>query len=107
MPSISWSGTRRGQASAGQGSCRIWCESQEPRLPLANRQLAQAFIWKAPRHAMPKGRTCFVLPHSVLFNQQDKAIEFQREWLRQHAADLVLNLADFQRFLFEADARPW
>jgi Eco57I restriction-modification methylase len=81
----------------------IWCENQEPRLPLANRQLAQAFIWKAPRHTVPKGRICFVLPHSVLFNQQDKAIEFQREWLKQHATDLVLNLADFQRFLFEAE----
>jgi len=78
-----------------------WCEQQE--LPLANRQLAQAFVWKAPYHVRPKGRVCFVLPHSVLFNQQDKAIEFQREWLKRHATDLILNLADFQRFLFEAE----
>ncbi len=90
-------------ASGPKAPAEAWCERQEPRLPLANRHLARAFIWKAPHHAVPEGRVCFVLPHSVLFNQQEKAVQFQQEWLQRHAADLVLNLADFQRFLFEAE----
>ena len=78
-----------------------WCERHE--LPLANRQLAQAFVWKAPYHLKPKGRACFVLPHGIIFNHQDKAIDFQLNWLKQHAIDLILNLADFKRFLFQAE----
>jgi len=78
-----------------------WCEEHD--LPIANRQLAQAFMWKAPYHLIPRSRVCFVLPHSVLFNQQSKAVAFQREWLKRHSTDLILNLADFQRFLFDAE----
>lgn len=78
-----------------------WCEKEE--LGIANRQLAQAFMWKAPYHLLPNSRVCFVLPHSILFNQQGKAVDFQRDWLKKHSTDLILNLADFQRFLFDAE----
>jgi hypothetical protein len=79
----------------------IWCERHE--LPLANRQLAQAFVWKAPFHVKPKGRVCFVLPHGIIFNHQVKAIDFQISWIKRHTIDLILNLADFKRFLFQAE----
>jgi len=78
-----------------------WCKKED--LRIANRQLAQAFVWKAPYHLSPKSRVCFVLPHSILFNQQGKAVEFQRNWLKRHSTDLILNLVDFQRFLFDAE----
>ncbi len=79
----------------------IWCDSQN--CEIANRQLAQAFVWKAPYHLKPESRVCFVLPHSVLFNQQAKAVKFQRDLLKSHAVDSILNLTDFQRFLFDAE----
>lgn len=82
-------------------AAELWCDSKN--LRIANRQLAQAFVWKAPYHAAEGGRVCFVLPYGVLFNHQEKALQFQREWLKRHFVDSLLNLADFQRFLFEAE----
>jgi hypothetical protein len=86
-------------ASGPPTSAERWCAQQT--LPLANRQLAFAFVWKAPRHLSKSGRVCFVLPSGLLFNHQEKAIAFQREWATRYALEVVLNLADYQRFLFE------
>ncbi|HEX3152030.1 MAG TPA: N-6 DNA methylase [Gemmataceae bacterium] len=81
-----------------------WCMVNH--LPIANRQLAMAFVWKATKHQRPNGRICFVLPHGVLFNHQDKAVKCQQEWLQQHSVDLVLNLADMRFNLFDAAVGP-
>ena len=51
-------------------------------------------------------RVCFVLPHGVLFNHSTTALPFQKAWVRAHSIDRVLNLADFQRFLFEKAGHP-
>jgi hypothetical protein len=81
-----------------------WCA--ERGLPIANRQLALAFVWKGATHQRAGGHVCLVLPHGVLFNHQEKALRFQREWVKRHSIDLVLNLTDFQRFLFEGSEAP-
>jgi hypothetical protein len=49
---------------------------------------------------------CFVLPTGVLFNHSTTAIPFQKAWVKQHALDRVIILADFQRFLFERAGHP-
>jgi hypothetical protein len=81
-----------------------WCEAHER--PLPDKQIAAAFIWKAPEHVAIGGRVCLVLPCGVLFNHSTTAIPFQKAWVRTHAIDRVLNLADFQRFLFEKAGHP-
>ena len=86
-------------ASGPATTAERWCAEQK--LPLANRQLAFGFVWKAPRHLAVGGKVCFVLPSGLLFNHQEKAITFQREWVSRHALEVVLNLADYQRFLFK------
>jgi hypothetical protein len=91
-------------ATGPKTSAEQWCESRG--LPIANRQLALGFIWKAPDHLQAGGRVCFVLPHGTLFNHSTAAINFQREWFRRHAVELVMNLADYQRFLFEESEAP-
>ncbi len=81
-----------------------WC--QDKQLPIANRQLAIAFMWKGALHQRAEGRVCFVLPHGVLFNHQDKALNFQKAWLERSSLDVVLNLADMRFNLFEAAVGP-
>jgi hypothetical protein len=81
-----------------------WCNKHD--LPVANRQLAIAFVWKGARHQQPNGRVCFVLPHGVLFNHQQKAIAFQKTWLERCSLDVVLNLADMRFNLFDAAVGP-
>ncbi len=81
-----------------------WCA--EWNLPHPNRQMATAFIWKAPSHLEGGGKVCFVLPHGTLFNHNDTAIHFQQSLFRTHAVDRVVNLTDYQFFLFEKSRAP-
>lgn len=81
-----------------------WCA--ERKLPFPGKQIAAAFVWKAPEHMADGGSTCFVLPHGLLFNHTDSAVAFQSRWFRSHAVDRILNLCDFQRFLFEDAEAP-
>lgn len=81
-----------------------WCA--ERKLPLPDRQSAVAFAWKAPQHLLDGGKSCLILPHGVLFNYGPVSLRFQKAWLSAHAVDVILNLADFQRFLFEHAENP-
>lgn len=81
-----------------------WCAAHAK--PLPDKQIAAAFIWKATEHVASDGRICLVLPHGVLFNHSTTALLFQKAWVASHSIDRVLNLADFQRFLFEKAGHP-
>ena len=94
-----WGSVATKATPAGQ-----WCKAHDR--PLPDKQIAAAFVWKAPEHIADDGRVCLVLPHGVLFNHSTTAVPFQRAWVRTHAIDRVLNLADFQRFLFEKAGHP-
>jgi N-6 DNA Methylase len=90
-------------ADTGTGAGR-WCAAHGRLLP--DKQIAAAFIWKSAQHVAADGRVCLVLPHGVLFNHSSTAIPFQKAWVRTHAIDRVLILADFQRFLFQKAGHP-
>ena len=94
-----WGSTATDKTPAGR-----WCAAHEK--PLPDKQIAAAFVWKAVEQVATEGRVCFVLPHGVLFNHSTTALAYQKMWFRQHAVDRVLNLADFQRFLFDKAGHP-
>lgn len=83
-----------------------WCARQHPPLPIAQKQLAYGFIWKAPRHLKTDGRICFLLPHGVLFNHDPKAIKVQQQWYASHALERIINLSDLRYLLFEGAIKP-
>lgn len=82
----------------------LWCESAD--LPIANRQLAIGFLWKAGRHQSPEGRICFILPAMLLFNHHDSAVRFQSAWLQSTSLEVALNLADMRFNLFSEATGP-
>ena len=84
----------------------IWCSRNNPTLTVPDKQIAAAFVLKAAHHVKDTGRVCFVLPHGILFNRSNTALQFQRELFSRHAVDHVLNLADYQRFLFDKAGHP-
>ena len=92
-------------AKAGSPAA-VWCSNSTPKLPVPDKQIAAAFVWKACRHVNNSGRVCFALPHGTLFNRSNTALEFQRMLFRRHAVDHVMNLADYQRFLFNRSGHP-
>jgi type I restriction-modification system DNA methylase subunit len=81
-----------------------WCKQES--LPMAQKQLAYGFIWKAPRHIKDGGLVCFLLPSSILLNHQTKALEAQYHWLSNHTVEQVLNLSDMSFYLFDGAIRP-
>jgi hypothetical protein len=85
-------------------NAEIWCAEQQLEIP--NREKSVPFIWKAPWHLTPDGKVCFVLPHGILFNHNDTAVNFQQSLFRSHAVDRIVNLTDYQFFLFEESQAP-
>jgi hypothetical protein len=94
-----WGSIATSETAAGK-----WCVSHDRLLP--DKQIAAAFVWKAVEHIKEGGKVCFVLPHGLIFNHSTTAIPFQKAWLRTHAVDCVLNLADLRFFLFEKAIHP-
>lgn len=95
-----------GSSAGGDTAAARWCAHFEPPYLLPDKQISAAFIWKAPHHVVDQGRICLVLPHGTLFNHSGAAVDFQRAFFTRYAADHVLNLADYQRFLFEEAENP-
>ncbi len=81
-----------------------WCAAHTRLLP--DKQIAAAFVWKAVEHLTESGKVCFVLPHGLVFNHSRTAVSFQQAWVKSHAIDCVLNLADLRFFLFEKAIHP-
>lgn len=90
---------------ADEGSpAKAWCDRRQRAIP--DKQIAAAFMWNAAEHVSDTGRVCLVLPHGVLFNHSGPAIAFQKAFVQQHALDRVLNLTDYQSFLFSEARHP-
>jgi type I restriction-modification system DNA methylase subunit len=68
-----------------------------------SKQVAHAFMWKAPLHLSKEGRCCMLLPSEVLLNKTD---EFQKEWFKRITVDRIIQLADYRHLLFEGAIRP-
>jgi hypothetical protein len=94
-----WGSTASPDTPAAQ-----WCSHPDHVCPVPDKQISAAFVWKATHHVADHGKICFVLPHGTLFNHSGTAVEFQRTLFLRHAIDQVLNLTDYQFFLF-AEAR--
>lgn len=94
-----WGSLASKNTPAGQ-----WCAQH--RKPIADNQIASAFVWKATEHISARGQVCFVLPHGTLFNHRSKAIQFQKAWVSQHTIQRVLNLSDLRQFLFNEAIHP-
>ena len=94
-----WAGTAGKETPAGK-----WCAKNEK--PIADKQIAAAFVWKAGKHVSTSGQVCLVLPHGTLVNHGPKAIEFQKAWINQNTIHRVLNLADIRKFLFSGAKHP-
>jgi type I restriction-modification system DNA methylase subunit len=95
-----------GSTAATGTPAALWCAQPAHPYPIPDKQIAASFVWKAAHHVADSGRICLILPHGTLFNHSTTALDFQRNLFRRHAVDHVLNLADYQNFLFEEARHP-
>ncbi|MBX2850192.1 MAG: SAM-dependent methyltransferase [Phycisphaeraceae bacterium] len=95
-----------GSTAGNDTAAAYWCATQDPPVMIPDKQIAAAFVRKAPMHVSDKGRVAFVLPHGMLFNHGAKALRFQYEFFDSHAVDLVLNLVDYRYHIFSGAIHP-
>lgn len=81
-----------------------WLETHDHEVP--DGQIAAAFMWKAAEHAAADGRICFLVPYGILFHHSRAAVDFQKSFIKTYAVDRVLNLTDYQFFLFSEARHP-
>ena len=91
-------------ATGSENLIERWCEERS--FPIAQRQLAYGFIWKASLHTSENGHVCFLLPTTILLNHHEKAIKAQQKWLSTHLIEKVVNLSDMRFYLFDGAIRP-
>lgn len=96
--------SRTKDANANNSPLLAWCAENNKRVP--QKQIAFGFIWKAPTHLRRGGRVCFVLPHGVLFNHDDRALAAQRDWFTEYPPDRIVNLSDLRFLLFSEAIHP-
>ena len=90
---------------AGEGTeAALWLEQHQYEVP--DGQIAAAFMWKAAEHAVVDGQICFLVPHGILYNHSSAALAFQKAFITKYALDRVLNLTDYQSFLFSKARHP-
>lgn len=75
-------------------------------LEVPDAQIAAAFMLKAATHASQQGNVCLILPHGILFNHSRAALSFQKAFVQKYALNRVVNLTDYQAFLFSEARHP-
>ena len=74
---------------------------------IGDKQIAQAFLWRAPELLADGGRLCLLTPSkSVLFNKSGPNREFRRQFFIAHAVTQVVDFSAFRRSLFREAVAP-
>ena len=74
---------------------------------IGDRQIAQAFLWRAPTLLADEGRICLLAPSKgVLFNQSGKNREFRRRFFMANEVTQVVDFSAFRRSLFRRAVAP-
>ena len=74
---------------------------------IGNKQIAQAFLWRAPTLLADEGRICLLAPSKgVLFNQSGKNREFRRRFFKANEVTQIVDFSAFRRSLFRRAVAP-
>ena len=75
--------------------------------PIGDRQIAQAFMWKALNLSDDGGKICLIVSaKSLLFNRSDKNKWFRRQFLRKSDVKTIVNLSPLRHNLFNKSVGP-
>ena len=74
---------------------------------IGDRQIAQAFLWRAPTLLADDGRVCLLAPSKgVLFNQSGPNRKFRRQFFMTNQVTKVVDFSAFRRSLFRKAVAP-
>ena len=74
---------------------------------IGNKQIAQAFLWRAPTLLADEGRICLLAPSKgILFNQSGPTREFRRRFFMANEVTQVVDFSAFRHSLFRRAVAP-
>ena len=74
---------------------------------IGDKQIAQAFLWRAPTLLSDEGRVCLLAPSKgVLFNQSGPNREFRRRFFLANQVTQVVDFSAFRHSLFRQAVAP-
>ena len=74
---------------------------------VGDRQIAQAFLWRAPTLLADEGRVCLLAPSKgVLFNQSGPNRQFRRQFFTTNQVTQVVDFSAFRHSLFRGAIAP-
>ena len=74
---------------------------------IGDKQIAQAFLWRAPTLLTDEGHVCLLAPSKgVLFNQSGPNREFRRQFFMANQVTQVVDFSAFRRSLFHEAVAP-
>ena len=80
---------------------------EQHRLITGNKEIAQAFLWRAPTLLADGGRVCLLAPSKgMLFNQSGPNREFRRQFFTDHEVTKVVDFSALRRSLFHNANAP-
>ena len=80
---------------------------QRTQRAIGDKQIAQAFLWRAPELLADEGRLCLLAPSKgVLFNQSGPHRKFRHEFFTANQVTQVVDFSAFRRSLFREAIAP-
>lgn len=81
-----------------------WALEQKPPLPLANRQIAAGFAFRAHQCVKDNGRIVLLLPLNLVISKSK--MEFRQRWMQLVNIERIVNFADIRHLLFPHSVHP-
>lgn len=79
----------------------------QDRYPVGDKQIAQAFLWRAPALLADNGQICLLCPSkSTLYNRRNRHKEFRQEFFKRHQVTKIVDFSEFRRALFRKSKAP-
>lgn len=86
-----------------ESSALAHCNNKD--YPIGDRQLAQAFLWRAPEFVSADGVVCLLATaKGLLFNESTRNQRFRHEFFSRFDVMTIINLALWRSFLFPTAA---
>ena len=75
--------------------------------PIGDKQIAQAFSWKAADLCSTEGVVCFLMPSKgFLFNRSNTNVAYRQEFFSKFQVSVLINFSAFRKVLFEHASGP-
>ena len=79
----------------------------ENKLIIGDKQIAQAFSWKAGEVCKDTGTICLLMPSKgFLFNRSEKNLLYRKEFFDKYDISIIINYSVFRKILFEHASGP-